>query len=276
MDVFLLSLLASSVLAPSLLEAVHPYYVAVRRMQAGDYGKAVPYLDRAITWQLHLVDSLILRGLALTQLESWDQAMADFDRALRIKPDAALALLGRARLKHARGRPDEALHDYDDALHMNPELTQAYYGRAMARLHLGFSTAAADDVQAWLNRWGWWQPEASFVAIIGYLAHRQAGQAQAARQIVSEARLHLKPDRWPTPLFEYLDGAINSQQLVDRAYTPLEKVHAHTTVGLDLAYAGRRDVALPYLTWVRDNARHVPGDHARELALAELDRLARR
>eukprot|EP01022_Parablepharisma_sp_SALTPOND_P024668 TRINITY_DN5528_c0_g1_i1.p2 TRINITY_DN5528_c0_g1~~TRINITY_DN5528_c0_g1_i1.p2 ORF type:complete len:345 (+),score=106.92 TRINITY_DN5528_c0_g1_i1:257-1291(+) len=75
----------------------------------------------------------------------------------------ALALNNRGVARRAQGRLDQALADYQAALKLKPEYAQAYYNAAQARLALGQNWRALanydkalelrpDYVQAWHNR----------------------------------------------------------------------------------------------------------------------------
>jgi tetratricopeptide (TPR) repeat protein len=54
-------------------------------------------------------------------MEPYDEALADFNRALELDPKDVWALAGRGKTYRKMGRYDEALADYDRALELDPK-----------------------------------------------------------------------------------------------------------------------------------------------------------
>ena len=72
------------------------------------------------------------RGNAKAALERYDDAITDYDEAIRLKPDYAEAYSNRGIAKAALGRYDDAIADYDEAIYLKPDLAAAYYNRGIA------------------------------------------------------------------------------------------------------------------------------------------------
>ena len=53
-------------------------------------------------------------------MERYDEALADFNRAIELDPEDAWALAGRGETYWAMGRYDQALADYDRAIELDP------------------------------------------------------------------------------------------------------------------------------------------------------------
>jgi predicted TPR repeat methyltransferase len=104
------------------------------------------------------------RGIALTALARYREAMADFDKALALRPGFTGAWCGRANCLYRAGRNDEALVAYDKALELDPKLAEAWLGRASVlnyRLRRPADALTAYDkalaikpdlAEAWLGR----------------------------------------------------------------------------------------------------------------------------
>jgi tetratricopeptide (TPR) repeat protein len=60
----------------------------------------------------------------------YDDALADFDRALELDPGAAWTVASRGLTYQAMGRYDDALADFDRALELDPNLTNVIGHRA--------------------------------------------------------------------------------------------------------------------------------------------------
>ena len=96
-------------------------------------------------------------------LGDYKGAIADYDTAIRLKPDYAEAYLNRGNAKHKLGQRFAAIADYDSAIRLNPDYANAYYNRGIAKGQLGQHFAAIadydsairlnpDDANAYLNR----------------------------------------------------------------------------------------------------------------------------
>jgi tetratricopeptide (TPR) repeat protein len=67
----------------------------------GDYTRAIPDYDQALTLKPGDADALCGRGSAYSQKGDYDRAIQDYDQALRINPAYVLALANR-RLAYTR------------------------------------------------------------------------------------------------------------------------------------------------------------------------------
>ena len=83
------------------------------------FAEAVASYDNALMIQDN-AEILSNRGVALQNLNRWDEALISYDRALAIKPDYAAALTNRGNVLKDLKRFDEALSSYDRALSVEP------------------------------------------------------------------------------------------------------------------------------------------------------------
>lgn len=89
--------------------------------------------------------SYFYRGTEYGQQGDEDRAIADFGRALDLKPDFAPAFGARGTAHTEKGQFDEAIRDFDAALRLQPNLHQAYSGRGRALLKKGHADRAIAD-----------------------------------------------------------------------------------------------------------------------------------
>ena len=87
------------------------------------------------------------RALGLSVTGRYSEAIADYDRALRIIPDYPVALNNRAWALFKLGRISEAAPDVERSLQLDPTSPHAYDTRAHIRQHQGRTNAAFDDYQ---------------------------------------------------------------------------------------------------------------------------------
>lgn len=69
-------------------------------------------------------------------------AIADYDKAIHLKPDYAEAYNNRGLAKHELGEHTAALEDFDKAIQLKPKLSVAYSNRGLAKAALGELHAA--------------------------------------------------------------------------------------------------------------------------------------
>ncbi|HEX4202253.1 MAG TPA: tetratricopeptide repeat protein, partial [Chthoniobacterales bacterium] len=87
----------------------------------------------------------------ITELEQWrgadnyDEAIADFDRTLKLAPKNAAAFFARGDLKQAKGDNAGAIADYDRCIELEPKNAGAYHGRGDTKQNEGDTDAAIAD-----------------------------------------------------------------------------------------------------------------------------------
>ena len=84
------------------------------------------------------------RGTELGQLKRYDEAIADFTKAIAAHPYDFI-YGNRAAAYYSLGRYQEALRDYDRAIALNESNPNSFNGRALTYRALGNFTAAQQD-----------------------------------------------------------------------------------------------------------------------------------
>jgi hypothetical protein len=86
------------------------------------------------------------RGTELGQLKRYEEAIADFNKAIATYPfDYVYG--NRATAFYLMGRYQDALRDYDRAIAINPDNANSYYDRALTYRALGDYAAAQEDLK---------------------------------------------------------------------------------------------------------------------------------
>ena len=117
----------------------------IARHKSGQYDAAVADFDVAIRLRPNFTDAYNNRGVAKHKLGQYDGAVADFDVAIRLRPSFADAYNNRGNAKHDLGQYDAAIADFDVAIRLRPSFTDAYNSRGIAKRELGqFDAAVAD------------------------------------------------------------------------------------------------------------------------------------
>jgi tetratricopeptide (TPR) repeat protein len=184
-------------------------------------------------------------GQALAGQGRIDEAIAQYSKAMRLKPDDPQAHLNLGAALAAQGRIDEAIAKYSEALRLEPDFPMAHMNLGVALARQGRIDAAIAQYSEAL-RIAPDFPDAHFN--LGLALARQ-GRIDAAIAQYSEA-LRIKPD-YPQAYFN-LGAALVAQGRIDEAIAQYSKAlrlepdspMAHTNMGVALAGQGRIDEAI--------------------------------
>jgi tetratricopeptide (TPR) repeat protein len=113
------------------------HLLAIVQAAQGQREKAIANYDRAIALRPTVAAVFSNRGAVLKDLKRYDEALASFDRALAIEPSFAQAHNNRGNTFQALGRHDEALASYARALALRPNDVKAIRNRGIAMRDLG-------------------------------------------------------------------------------------------------------------------------------------------
>ena len=111
----------------------------------GDYKGAIADYDSAIRLKPDHAGAYNNRGNTKSKLGQHFAAIADYDSAIRLNPDHADAYYNRGVAKGKLGQHLAAIADYDSAIRLTPDHADAYYNRGLAKANLGQYSAAIAD-----------------------------------------------------------------------------------------------------------------------------------
>lgn len=181
----------------------------------------------------------------------WDGAIADFTKAIQLKPNDASAYNNRGRARNATGDVEGAGADYAKAIELNPKYAWAWHNRGCLRYDARDFTAASADfrkalecdssndyarfrlclTRAWLG-----EPAAAATELQTYLA----GPANA------------QPDRWPSKMGLFLAGPLAEPEFLaaarnaDPSVEARQLCQAYFYAGSKHLLAGDKSAAMDY------------------------------
>jgi serine/threonine protein kinase len=92
--------------------------------QQFSHSPKILFMDQALS-----VSDLVNRGITYGNLERYDDALADFNRAIELDPSSAMAYVNRGYAYAQLQRYDEALKDYTYAIQLDPTEAIFYFNR---------------------------------------------------------------------------------------------------------------------------------------------------
>ena len=117
-------------------------------VETGDFDGAIADFGRAIEIKPDHAEAYFLRGAAKHALNDSNGAVADYNRAIELKPDYVMAYLNRAGVKqYLLSDPEGAKADYNRAIeNIKNDDANAYFCRGAAKQGLGDINGAIADL----------------------------------------------------------------------------------------------------------------------------------
>ena len=130
----------------SQLTAIDYFNRGVDKQKSGDNQGAIADFNEAIKLKPDFVEAYYNRGASKALLGDNQGALADFNQAIKLKPDDAGVYNNRGFIKALLGDNQGVLADFNQAIKLNPDLVQAYYGRGLIKVLLGDNQGGINDL----------------------------------------------------------------------------------------------------------------------------------
>lgn len=111
----------------------------------GGSADPVAEADRLLAENPNNEEAYRMRAETYCQRGELDRALADFSRAIELRPDAK-TYYNRGCVYSARGQHADAANDYGEAIRRDPRCAEAYFNRGVARGQLGSTPDAIRDL----------------------------------------------------------------------------------------------------------------------------------
>lgn len=133
-------------------EADSCYDQAAALANQGELDQAVAQLDEAVRLRPNFAEAWHMRAALHADRNDEARALADYTEAIRLRPEAAGPYLGRGQLHLKHDRVAEALADFEEAVRRAPDDWHGYYRRGLARAQAGDPDQALADFTAAAER----------------------------------------------------------------------------------------------------------------------------
>jgi len=220
-------------------------YYQIGRVHLADsrYAEARAAFDKAIKLDPSQADAIMYRGAALRRLGDFDTALADIERAIAMKSDDTNYYDELSYLHLYKGDIPAAVADTDKALSIYPD-----YWTASGIFSLYFA-GRSDAAIAMADRAVKSEPGFLYWWIWKAMAQRSNGDAAGATATLAAGRKAFGKQEWPIPLLDYIAGTISEAEIRRLAHSNSAKTESERLcevefyTGQRLAAAGDRDGA---------------------------------
>lgn len=111
----------------------------------GNYSQAIEDFDKAIRLKPDVAEAFNNRGVAYDYKGDYERAIQDYDQVIKLRPDYAAAFNNRGLVYHEKGEYDRAIQDFDQAIRLKPGYAEAFESRGSAYLARGDYDRAIQD-----------------------------------------------------------------------------------------------------------------------------------
>jgi tetratricopeptide (TPR) repeat protein len=118
---------------------------ALAAYEAGNGGLAIALFSVAIAIDPANPNAWYSRACVKDQIQMWQRARDDYDRAIELAPSFVTALINRGANKDAAEELAAAISDYDRAIAINDQAGAAFLNRGNSKLSLGDRAGAIAD-----------------------------------------------------------------------------------------------------------------------------------
>lgn len=129
-------------------DAVENYNAGVILEEEGKLREAVAKYDRAIRLDPTLAGAYSNRGTSRVALEEYREALVDMNNAIRLNPFEARFYFNRGNVYWHLGQFDKEVEDLTEAIRLDPYLARAYSNRGAAYIRLQKLDEALEDFDA--------------------------------------------------------------------------------------------------------------------------------
>lgn len=116
-------------------------------MNEAKYAEAIGYLDRLLEQNPERADAYNMRGVAYLEQGNTNDAISDFNQAVRHDSSSYMPVFNRANAHRQDGELAEALQDYNKVVRKQPSMPDVYINRSAVLYEMKRYNEARTDLQ---------------------------------------------------------------------------------------------------------------------------------
>lgn len=116
-------------------------------MNEAKYAEAIGYLDRLLEKNPERADAYNMRGVAYLEQGNTNDAISDFNQAVRYDSSSYMPVFNRANAHRQEGELAEALQDYNQVVRKQPSMPDVYINRSAVLFEMKRYHEARTDLQ---------------------------------------------------------------------------------------------------------------------------------
>jgi lipoprotein NlpI len=179
----------------------------VTHLQMQEYDRAIRDFDRALALRPGLVVAWKNRAIAHRGKGDYERSLADYDQAIVFAPNDARLITERGAGYVLLGDYARALKDFDRAIGLKPDHAPAIENRGRVHFYLGNFAQAAADLQRALT----FDSTDTYGTLWLHLV-RQRLRQEDSQDFAAHAAL-VDTTQWPAPLVQYFFGRFAADSL---------------------------------------------------------------
>ena len=165
------------------------YNLGIALHELNKFDEAIANYDQAIQLDHHYIQAFNGLACALKELKRFEDAIAYFDRAVTLNPSYAEAYNNMGLVRHELKEYNAAIDNYEKAISIKPDYFEAFYNKGIAQIGLKQFDAAISNFKQSLNL------KSDFAKAHNGLGHANQELKQFATAIANyEEAIHLDPN----------------------------------------------------------------------------------
>jgi tetratricopeptide (TPR) repeat protein len=224
---------------------------AYASLEQGESDKALQAFNLALEENAQDLPARLGQALIFSEQQRHADAFAAYSVIVEQYPQHAFAWNGRGLAAFNMEDFDEALNSFEQATADMP--MNGFFYESLAWTHMcrgEFSEAVSAAKQAILI----YQQNGEHPAyplLIAYFSSLEMGNPAEALRTLRYAMKNKPVGRhWPTPVFDFLAGRIEQNELIGFIADSAQETEAHAYIGLHLRAQGKHEAANSHLHWV--------------------------
>ena len=235
-------------------------------LATGQPAKAITLATQAVAADAGYAPAYLLRVQAHEAMQSWESAIADYDKLIKLHPEAANLYNGRGAARFRLGHIDHSIADFDQAIALDPAQAPQHWQRGISLYY----ARRYEDGRRQFESHQTVNPSDVENAAWHFLCVARSKGPEAAKAsllpIAHDARVPMRE------IYALFGGAGKEDQVMSaaRAGNPAEDArrerlfYAHLYIGLYNEALGQTKAARQHIERAERNApRHYMGDVAR-------------